>query len=71
MRGAGAEKVFRETGSGAKMDRRELARVLKSLSEGDALLVTRLDRLARSTRDSTISRLAPGPLDASDAKGYL
>jgi DNA invertase Pin-like site-specific DNA recombinase len=28
-----------------------LARALKSLGEGDTLLVTRLDRLARSTRD--------------------
>jgi DNA invertase Pin-like site-specific DNA recombinase len=51
LRAAGCEKVFRETASGAKTDRRELARVLKSLGEGDTLLVTRLDRLARSTRD--------------------
>lgn len=51
LRGAGAEKVFRETASGAKSDRRELARALKALSQGDTLLVTRLDRLARSTRD--------------------
>ena len=39
-----------ETASGAKADRRELAHVLKALGEGDPLLVTRLDRLARSTR---------------------
>ena len=51
LRAAGAEKVFRETASGAKSDRRELARALKALGEGDTLLVTRLDRLARSTRD--------------------
>ena len=51
LRGAGAAHVFRETASGAKSDRRELARALKSLEEGDTLLVTRLDRLARSTRD--------------------
>ncbi|MGC1861257.1 MAG: recombinase family protein [Methylocystis sp.] len=51
LRAAGAEKVFRETASGAKTDRRELARALKSLGEGDTLLVTGLDRLARSTRD--------------------
>src|SRR5215208_1003835 len=48
---AAAVKVFRETASGAKTDRRELARALKALGEGDVLLVTRLDRLARSTRD--------------------
>ena len=46
LRAAGAEKIFRETASGAKTDRRELARALKSLGEGDTLLVTRLDRLA-------------------------
>jgi DNA invertase Pin-like site-specific DNA recombinase len=48
---AGAIKVFRETASGAKTDRRELARAIKALEAGDTLLVTRLDRLARSTRD--------------------
>ena len=51
LRAAGSAKVFRETASGAKTDRRELARAIKSLAEGDTLLVTRLDRLARSTRD--------------------
>lgn len=51
LRAAGAEKVFRETASGAKSYRRELAAAIKALAEGDALLVTRLDRLARSTRD--------------------
>ena len=48
---AGAERVFAETASGARTDRRELARALKALGRGDTLLVTRLDRLARSTRD--------------------
>ena len=51
LKAAGAARVFRETASGAKTDRRELACALKSLGEGDTLLVTRLDRLARSTRD--------------------
>jgi DNA invertase Pin-like site-specific DNA recombinase len=48
---AGAGKVFRETASGAKTERKQLARALKALQRGDVLLVTRLDRLARSTRD--------------------
>ncbi len=48
---AGADRVFAETASGAKTDRKELARALKALAGGDILLVTRLDRLARSTRD--------------------
>jgi DNA invertase Pin-like site-specific DNA recombinase len=51
LRAAGAEKVFRETASGAKSDRAGLRRALGSLGEGDVLMVTRLDRLARSTRD--------------------
>jgi len=46
---AGAEKVFAETASGAKSDRAELAKVLTHVGKGDTLLVTRLDRLARST----------------------
>lgn len=51
LRAAGAEKVFRETASGAKTDRAQLRRALAVLGKGDVLLVTRLDRLARSTRD--------------------
>jgi DNA invertase Pin-like site-specific DNA recombinase len=48
---AGAVKVFAETASGAKADRQQLAKILKALQPGDVLMVTRLDRLARSTRD--------------------
>lgn len=51
LKAAGAEKVFREKISGAKADRPELACALKALQPGDTLLVTRLDRLARSTLD--------------------
>jgi DNA invertase Pin-like site-specific DNA recombinase len=51
LRSAGAVKVFREKASGAKSDRKELARALRALEAGDTLIVTRLDRLARSTRD--------------------
>jgi DNA invertase Pin-like site-specific DNA recombinase len=48
---AGAEKVFAEKVSGAVTDRKALAKALAALGPGDVLLVTRLDRLARSTRD--------------------
>ena len=51
LRAAGAEKVFREVASGAKTDRAQLRRRLDQLAAGDVLMVTRLDRLARSTRD--------------------
>jgi DNA invertase Pin-like site-specific DNA recombinase len=48
---AGCKKVFREVASGAKTDRAQLSRLLDQLEAGDVLMVTRLDRLARSTRD--------------------
>ena len=51
LRAAGAERVFRETASGAKTDRAQLRKALDQLESGDVLMVTRLDRLARSTRD--------------------
>ncbi|MFB9262839.1 recombinase family protein [Bradyrhizobium erythrophlei] len=49
---AGAAKVFSEKISGASAgNRKALTRALAALKAGDVLLVTRLDRLARSTRD--------------------
>src|SRR6201995_5125309 len=48
---AGCRRVFRETASGAKTDRAQLRRAIAALEPGDVLTVTRLDRLARSTRD--------------------
>jgi DNA invertase Pin-like site-specific DNA recombinase len=69
---AGAAPVFRETASGAKTDRRELAKALRALDTGDTLLVTRLDRLARSTRDllnilDTIAKTGAGFRSLGDA----
>jgi DNA invertase Pin-like site-specific DNA recombinase len=60
LRTAGAEKIFRETANGARSDRAGLARALKELDKGDVLMVTRLDRLARSTRDllNTVEAIA-------------
>jgi hypothetical protein len=48
---AGCAKVYQEKVSGARTDRAELAKVMKRLERDDLLIVTRLDRLARSTRD--------------------
>jgi Resolvase, N terminal domain len=60
LRAAGAEKVFRETASGARADRAQLRRALDQLDKSDVLMVTRLDRLARSTRDllNTLATIA-------------
>jgi DNA invertase Pin-like site-specific DNA recombinase len=57
---AGAGRVFREVASGAKTDRIQLQKAIAALSAGDVLMVTRLDRLARSTRDllNTLAAIA-------------
>jgi DNA invertase Pin-like site-specific DNA recombinase len=58
---AGCKKVFRDVHvSGAKTDRAQLRRVIDQLGPGDVLMVTRLDRLARSTRDllNTLAAIA-------------
>jgi DNA invertase Pin-like site-specific DNA recombinase len=51
LKAAGAERIFAEKISGAITDRKALAKAIAALGPGDVLLVTRLDRLARSTRD--------------------
>lgn len=51
LKAAGAQKVYAETASGARTERGQLARGVAALGRGDTLIVTRLDRLARSTRD--------------------
>ena len=51
LKAAGAELVYSEKQSGVKTDRAALARCIGSLEPGDTVVVTKLDRLARSTRD--------------------
>src|SRR6516225_6114603 len=51
LHAAGCAKVYGEKQSGTKTDRPELAKLLRRLEPVDVLMVTRLDRLARSTRD--------------------
>ena len=48
---AGVSVIFQEKISGAAADRAQLKRAINALAPGDVLMVTRLDRLARSTRD--------------------
>ena len=48
---AGCDKIFREKRSGVDAGRPELKRCLEYLREADTLLVTKIDRLARSTSD--------------------
>ena len=60
LRKHGAGRVFREVASGAKTNRAQLRRVIDQLQPGDVLMVTRLDRRARSTRDllNTLAAIA-------------
>jgi DNA invertase Pin-like site-specific DNA recombinase len=51
LEAAGATKVFTEKRSGLDSGRPALAECLRYVREGDTLLVTKLDRLARSTAD--------------------
>jgi DNA invertase Pin-like site-specific DNA recombinase len=53
LKAAGAETIYREkiSGAGAGADRPQLAKLMASLKAGDVVLVTKLDRLGRSTRE--------------------
>lgn len=51
LEAAGAGITYLEKESGARSDRKQLARAIARIGPGDVLAVTRLDRLARSTRD--------------------
>ena len=51
LRAAGAEAIYPEKVSGVKAERPELAKLMKALEPGDTVVVTKLDRLGRSTRE--------------------
>jgi len=51
LKAAGAETIYREKISGARADRPQLARLMARLMPGDVVVVTKLDRLGRSTRE--------------------
>jgi DNA invertase Pin-like site-specific DNA recombinase len=83
LKAAGCERIFAENVSGVVTDRKELARAMKALQPGDVLIVTKLDRLARSLRDllNTLSAIADkaagfrvldnAALDTTNAYGAL
>ena len=48
LKEAGAEKIFLDVFSGSKNHRPELDRLLKIIKTGDTLIITKLDRIARS-----------------------
>ncbi|WP_340452428.1 recombinase family protein [Peribacillus butanolivorans] len=52
--------MIEEKFTGSKLKRPELERLLKKLTDGDKLIITRVDRLGRNTREFTVSsRISP------------
>jgi DNA invertase Pin-like site-specific DNA recombinase len=51
LKAAGATTIYREKISGARADRLQLARLMVALKPGDTVIVCKLDRLGRSTRE--------------------
>ena len=83
LKAAGAEKVFAEKMTGANADRPQLAKLMASLKASDVVLVTKIDRLGRSTRDllnligdmqkagANFKSLGDEMLDTTSANGEL
>ncbi len=80
LQAAGCTKIFHEQISGSTINRPELVKALDYMREGDTLIVTRVDRLARSLRDlqnlvhqlkeaSIHLRATEQPIDTSNAAG--
>ena len=53
LKAAGAVKIYMDSFTGTKMDRPEFTRLLGILREGDTLVVTKLDRFARSVSQAS------------------
>jgi DNA invertase Pin-like site-specific DNA recombinase len=83
VRKAGATRIFQEKISGARSDRPELAKLMKAIGKGDTLIICKIDRLARSTREllnliaaidqagATLKSLGDPLFNTSHAQGRL
>jgi DNA invertase Pin-like site-specific DNA recombinase len=83
LKTAGATTIYREKISGARADRPQLAKLMAKLQHGDIVVVTKLDRLGRSTRElldlidrigkagATFRSLGDPLWDTSSAQGRL
>ena len=52
LKKAGAERIFSEKYTGTSIKRPQLEKLLQTVNEGDTVIITKLDRLARNTRDA-------------------
>jgi DNA invertase Pin-like site-specific DNA recombinase len=73
LHAAGCDEILAEKISDAITERPELNKALAELQDGDVLLITRLDRLARSTRDllnilDTIAKARAGFRSLADTR---
>jgi DNA invertase Pin-like site-specific DNA recombinase len=83
LKAAGADKVYSEKISGARADRPQLVKMMAALKPGDIVLVTKIDRLGRSTQDllnligdmrkagANFKSLGDEMLDTTSANGEL
>ena len=53
LKESGAAKIYTDSFTGTKMDRPEFNRLMKEIKEGDTLIVTKLDRFARSVSQAS------------------
>ena len=53
LKEAGAAKIYMDSFTGTKMDRPEFSRLMKEITNGDTLIVTKLDRFARSVSQAS------------------
>ena len=51
LKAAGCEKIFRDKLTGAHAERPQLQRLLRTVTQGDVVLVAAVDRLSRDTTD--------------------
>lgn len=54
LKKAGATKIFKDKYTGTTANRPEFDKLMTTIKNGDTLIVTKLDRLARNTRDALV-----------------